>query len=211
MLVDGIQLPLVPGAQQAETRAGPPVVDLACGTGDLTLALAERFPTTRVLGIDISAEMLELARNRTGRNGISNATYQLGDMHELPFESSSVSLVTGGYALRNAPHLRTALREIHRVLIPGGQAAFLEFSTSSRPLLRAVQLRLLLLWGRIWGALLHGDPEVYAYIARSLKHFPDRDQLRSIFTDSGFRIRRSRTFLGGFVRALWLEKCALPD
>lgn len=221
ILVNGIRRPLV---RPQQTAAAQPVlahpadreldsliVDLACGTGDITLALAERFPGARVHGIDISAEMLNLARRRAERNGVANAAYQLADMHALPFASFSVSLVTGGYALRNAPHLQTALREVSRVLIPGGQAAFLEFSTASHPLLRAVQLRLLMLWGRIWGTLLHRDPEVYAYIARSLKHFPDREQLRSIFTSAGLQVRGSRTFLGGFVRALWLEKRAAAD
>ena len=74
------------------------------------------------------------------------------------------------------------------------------------PLRRALRLGLLRLWGQLWGLLLHGNPEVYDYIARSLHHFPDSVTLEALLRRIGFTGIRSRDFLGGFVRATWIEK-----
>ena len=186
--------------------ADPVVVDLACGTGDLTLALAQRYPGGQVTGYDISVEMLQRARRRARRAALRNVYFAEGDMNELRMEPQSVDIVTGSYAIRNAPDLQNTLFEIYRVLRPGGSAAFLEFSCPPSALQRALRLRLLRLWGQIWGLLLHGNPEVYAYIARSLSHFPDSRALEQLLRRIGFESPRSHDFLAGFVRATWVEK-----
>lgn len=184
----------------------PVVVDLACGTGDLALALARRYPSGQVTGLDISSRMLQRAQQRAAGAALHNLRFAEADMDDLPLPPQSVDIVTGGYAIRNAPDLQNALFEIYRVLRPGGMAAFLEFASPPQRWRRTLQLRLLRLWGQIWGLLLHGNPEVYAYIARSLTHFPDSQALDCLLQRIGFAPPRSRSLMAGFVRATWVTK-----
>ncbi len=150
--------------------------------------------------------MLWRARRRARRGAIANATFVCGDMSELPAADESADVVTGGYALRNAPDLESTLREVLRLLRPGGTAGFLEFSLPASPLRRALELRLLRFWGQVWGLALHGNPEVYAYIARSLAHFPDRKSFERMLRRIGFVRHRARDLLGGFVRITMVSK-----
>jgi demethylmenaquinone methyltransferase/2-methoxy-6-polyprenyl-1,4-benzoquinol methylase len=184
-------------------RSAARVLDLACGTGDLTLLLARRYRDGEVIGVDLSPAMLARARRRRGARGLS---FRLGDLCRLPFASERFDLVTGGYALRNAPSLGAALSEVWRVLKPGGTAAFLDFSKSPHPLAQRLQIRLLGLWGGIWGWLLHRNPEVYGYIAETLELFPDRARFETLLASSGFRFIRSRLAGGGFVSLTFCQK-----
>lgn len=178
-------------------------VDLACGTGDLTRAVAARHPGARVTGLDLTPEMLDRARALTREPRIS---FTQGDMHALPFADASVDLVTGGYALRNAPDLATAIREIHRVLRPGGILAFLDFSKSPRPLAARASYALLKFWGGFWGLALHGHADVYGYIAESLRAYPDCDQLRTQLDSSGLQPIAHRVYMGGLVEWIICRK-----
>jgi ubiquinone/menaquinone biosynthesis methyltransferase len=185
------------------TGLAPVCVDLACGTGDVSFALAQRYPRGEVYGIDLTSEMLHIAQ---ARNRFPNVTLQLGDMHHLPFPSASFDIVTGSYALRNAPSLTVALQEIHRVLRPGGTAAFLDFSKSPNRFFQRLSYGVLYLWGSFWGLVLHRQPAVYAYIAKSLWHFPDREQLRRDLTNVGFAEVFSRKFYFGTLEIITVSK-----
>lgn len=171
-------------------------IDLACGTGGISRLLAARYPAGRVDAVDINPEMLLRARARTRAR---NVVYHAASMEQLPAADGSADIVTGGYALRNAPSLTRTLDEILRVLKPGGIAAFLEFSRSPRPSLSALQLSLLRFWGGIWGRLFHGNPEVYSYIAESLAHFPHSTDFLALLRRRGFVRARSKMLLGGFL------------
>ena len=195
----------LPEADAAPACRGPVCVDLACGTGDVTFALARRYPEGAVCGVDLTPEMLAIARDR---NRLPNVRLELGDMHQLPFASDSVDIVTGSYALRNAPALTVALQEIHRVLRPGGTAAFLDFSKSPHWLWQRLAYGVLYVWGAFWGLVLHGQPAVYAYIAKSLWHFPDRVALRQELARTGFTEVSSRQFYLGTLEMITVTK---PD
>jgi demethylmenaquinone methyltransferase/2-methoxy-6-polyprenyl-1,4-benzoquinol methylase len=193
----------LPGADAIPGDGAPVCVDLACGTGDVAFALARRYPQGRVCGIDLTPEMLAIAR---GRNQFPNVTLELGDMHQLPFDSGSVDVVTGSYALRNAPSLAVALEEIYRVLRPGGTAAFLDFSKSPHWLWQRLTYGVLYAWGALWGLLLHRQPAVYAYIAKSLWHFPDRVTLRQELSRAGLTEVSSRQFYCGTLELITVTK-----
>lgn len=171
-------------------------LDLACGTGDLVTRLHRRYPASRVVGVDLSPEMLAIARARSGGDGVS---FELGDMSALRFADHSVDLVTGGYALRNAPDIRGALREIRRVLRPGGYLALLDFSKSPRPMRAQTAYAILKSWGAFWGWALHGYAGVYGYIADSLETFPDRRCLREWLMEEDLRVLSSRTYFAGLL------------
>jgi demethylmenaquinone methyltransferase/2-methoxy-6-polyprenyl-1,4-benzoquinol methylase len=181
----------------------PVCVDLACGTGDVTALLAARYPRGQVIGIDLTEEMLELARRRSTP---ANLSYRRGDMMQTRLETSSVDIVTGSYALRNAPELGTALTEIRRILKPGGTVALLDFSKPPNRWFQAWQYQLLKNWCGLWGLLLHGNSEVHAYIATSLTLYPDREQLRLQLEEAGFSLQQSAKFYLGTLELLLLQK-----
>ena len=183
----------------------PVCLDLACGTGDLTLLLADRYPGGDILGLDLTPSMLALARARVNRPQVR---FQCGDMARTGLEPASVDLVTGGYALRHAGDLAEALTEVHRVLRPGGRADFLDFSKSPGRSGQAVSHFLLKVWGGFWGLLLHRNPDVYGYIADSLKTFPDRRQLAMRLDEAGLRVLARRRFFFGLVEWVTVVKPA---
>jgi demethylmenaquinone methyltransferase/2-methoxy-6-polyprenyl-1,4-benzoquinol methylase len=158
---------------------GGPVLDIATGTGDLLALAARRWPGAILVGCDISFPMMSFARS--GKNLLS-----CQDMSLLAVRPGSMAIVTGGYALRNAPDIRAALIESFRALKPGGTAAFLDFSRSPSAAGFAVSYWTLRLWGGLWGLLMHGNPAVYAYIAESLRLFPNRFALGAMLVDIGF-------------------------
>jgi demethylmenaquinone methyltransferase/2-methoxy-6-polyprenyl-1,4-benzoquinol methylase len=174
--------------------ASPSCVDLACGTGDLSFLLARRFPAGRVVGLDIAEPMLRIARRRS-RSG--NVSFLRRDMCATGIPGGSVDIVTGSYALRNAPDLGGAVAEIRRILKPGGAAAFLDFSRPGDPRFFPFRELLLRTWCGFWGLLLHGNREIHGYIADSLSAFPDREELLALFRRHGFsRVSSRRFFLG---------------
>jgi ubiquinone/menaquinone biosynthesis methyltransferase len=181
----------------------PVCVDLACGTGDVAFLLAQRYPGGTVAGIDLSAPMLDLAR---GRNRFRNVRFERGDLCDLPLPDGFADIVTGSYALRNAPDLREAVAEVRRVLKPGGVAAFLDFSKPESSALQRLQYLLLRGWCGFWGLLLHGTPEIHGYVAESLRAFPDRGRLTEIFGEYGFGVSAGRRFFLGITGLLILGK-----
>jgi demethylmenaquinone methyltransferase/2-methoxy-6-polyprenyl-1,4-benzoquinol methylase len=184
-------------------QPSPRCLDLATGTGDLALLLARRYPAGHVLGIDLTRDMVDRAHAAAGE---PNVQFAQGDMGALDQPDGSFDVVTGGYALRNAPDLGVALAEVHRVLAPDGTAAFLEFSRPDQPFAGRLELGLLSLWGGFWGWLVHGTPEVYTYIAESLRRFPSRREFAALVARHGFAIRHRRRFMAGIVELTVLEK-----
>jgi len=181
----------------------PLCVDLASGTGDVTFLLGARYPAGRITGIDLTAEMVTLAEQR---NRFRNVGFACADMCRTGLTDSSVDIVTGSYALRNAPDLAQGLQEVHRILKPGGEAAFLDFSKSSRQVAQAAQYRLLKCWCGLWGALLHGNPTIHAYIADSLRQFPTRADYHELVRRTGFDIVCSRVFYFGMLELVVIRK-----
>jgi demethylmenaquinone methyltransferase/2-methoxy-6-polyprenyl-1,4-benzoquinol methylase len=173
--------------------AGGVALDLACGTGDIALAVAARMPTGRVIGIDASPRMIELARARSG-----NIEFAVGDMMRLDLPDASVDVVTAGYALRNVPDPRAAIREIGRVLAPGGRLYTLDFYRPAATWWRRLFLGYLSAAGNLVGWLWHREPVVYGYIARSVDHFMTADAFSAALTENGFALHHvSRKLLGG--------------
>jgi demethylmenaquinone methyltransferase/2-methoxy-6-polyprenyl-1,4-benzoquinol methylase len=188
--------------------SSPSCADLACGTGDVSFLLAEKYPGGRVVGLDLAEPMLEVARKRN-RHG--NVRFTRQDMCGTDFDGESFDIVTGSYALRNAPQLGKAFDEIRRILKPGGVAAFLDFSKPKNPFLQSLQHRLLSTWCGLWGYLLHRNPEIHGYIAASLETFPDRARLRKLLSESGFDLTRSRLCYLGILELIVLRKRMEPQ
>ncbi len=190
---------LVAGLPDLES---PVCLDVACGTGDIALLLARKYPEGRIHGIDLTPAMIRIAEERGRGSGVN---YHVGEMDRIELPDRSVDVLTGGYALRNAPDLDAALEEFARVLKPGGRAAFLDFSKPPGSRRQRLQRATMRWWGGLWGLLLHGNPEIHGYISASLESFPDRDELLRRFARHGFRLERSRSFLFGATLVHFLQ------
>jgi ubiquinone/menaquinone biosynthesis methyltransferase len=184
----------------------PVCLDLACGTGEITRLLASRYPQGRIIGIDLTEAMLDVAQQHPAPASVE---YRCCDMAQTGLADASVDIVTGGYALRNAGDLHAALAEIFRVLKPGGWAAFLDFSKPRSRFLQRLEHGLLTFWGGLWGWAFHRNPGIYTYIAESLARFPDRRELHAILEARGFAIHRSSVHFFGIVERLVVRK-AIP-
>jgi ubiquinone/menaquinone biosynthesis methyltransferase len=180
----------------------PRCIDLACGTGDVSIELATRFPKGQITGLDLTPAMIEVARRRCRKE---NVDFAVADMCRTGLRDESVDVVTGSYALRNAPVLDDAFREVWRVLKPGGHAAFLDFVKSPVRWQQAMQLPLLKCWGGFWGLVIHGRPE-HSYIAESLRQFPDRHAFRTQIAKNRFELVKAKNCLGGLLEIVLLKK-----
>ena len=176
----------------AVPKPGHCALDLARGTGDLASAVAAHG--SHVVGLDVTHRMLELARVR-----ISRTLFVQGDMVDLPFGDERFDIVTTGYGLRNVPDLRQALKEIHRVLRPGGVFVSLDFNRPSNAVVRGVYLGYLWLVGGALGWLLHGDPDTYRYIPASIARYPGAGAVVELMQQEGFRRAEWKRVLGGLM------------
>ncbi|MCL6631314.1 MAG: demethylmenaquinone methyltransferase [Alicyclobacillus herbarius] len=179
---------------------GSRALDVACGTGDWTFALARTVGGKgEVVGIDFCKEMLDVAKEKLRRHPEFSGFVRLlqGDAMALPFASDSFDSVTIGFALRNVPDIRQVLSEMTRVARPGGWVVSLELSKPEWPIWRSLYY---FYFYRIlpWiGALAVGKRAPYAWLPESLTDFPDRRQLEQIFREVGLTEVRSYPLTGG--------------
>jgi ubiquinone/menaquinone biosynthesis methyltransferase len=185
------------------STSAPVCLDLACGTGDLTFRLADRYPEGRIIGLDLTEAMIERAKIR---NIHTHVEFTIKDMCETGLADNSVDIVTGAYALRNAPDIYEALAEIHRIMKPGGTAAFLDFAKPKDRIPQILNYAMLKVWGSFWGLSLHANPSIHGYISESLKTFPHRQALKQAIETQGFTHFQNRPHFMGVMDILVFEK-----
>lgn len=174
------------------------ILDLATGTGDLALEL-ERAGFASVIGLDFSEGMLQEAERKAlaQPGGPSLVSWVQGDAMALPFAANTFDAVTVGFGLRNMPDYLSALREVVRVLKPGGTFVCLETSPLPVPALRAMFETAMRTGLPLVGGLLSGDREAYAYLPQSSSVFPDADTLGKLMQVAGLtHVRYLRRGLG---------------
>lgn len=169
-------------------RRGDVAIDVAAGSGDLSLAMAKRVGSEgRVIVSDINANMLQTGRDRLIDAGIAgNVEYAIADAERLPVRDGCLDCVTIGFGLRNVTDKQAALREFFRVLKPGGRLVVLEFSkpqlAAVEPVYDAYSFQIL---PRL-GALLADDAHSYRYLAESIRRHPDQETLLGMLEAAGF-------------------------
>jgi len=174
----------------AVVSPGSEVVDVCCGTGDL--AIAARRRGARVVGVDFSERMLARARRKA-----ADVEWVRGDALHLSFPDGSFDAATVGFGVRNLEDLEAGLRELRRVLRPGGRVGILEITTPRGPLAPFYRLwfdRIVPLLGRV----LPGG-SAYTYLPASVRRFPGPEELAALLERSGFADVSFRTFAGGIV------------
>jgi demethylmenaquinone methyltransferase/2-methoxy-6-polyprenyl-1,4-benzoquinol methylase len=174
-------------------------LDLACGTGDITFAIAEHLESGHAAGLDITQAMLDIAEKKRRARTLYNLSFHRGDILKLPFRDSSFEYVTGGYALRNVPDINDALDEIKRVLKPGGRFFSLDFGHPVNNLYRWLYMRYLIIVGSAVGLVLHRDSDTYRYIPESLRHYPGQRGVLKMMDGAGFVETGFREFGGGIM------------
>jgi demethylmenaquinone methyltransferase / 2-methoxy-6-polyprenyl-1,4-benzoquinol methylase len=181
---------------EAVVRTGDRVLDAACGTGDLAFA-DRKAGAARVTGLDFSEAMLARARRKSATAEASVFEWLQGDMLALPFADATFDAATVGFGVRNVADLELALRELRRVLRPGGRLAILEI-TQPRGVLRPF----FSLWfDRIvpaLGKILPGGA-AYTYLPASVKRFPPAERLAALLGECGFGEVRFRLLAGSIV------------
>ena len=180
---------------------GDHVLDLAGGTGDIASLLSKRVGARgNVVLCDINQSMLEVGRQRLEDQGIvGNISYAIANAEQLPFESGEFNAVTIAFGLRNVTDKNAALREMYRVLGPGGKALILEFSTVRQEPLKAVYDA----WSfgalPLLGKLIADDEDSYRYLAESIRQHPPQEELVQMMEEAGFDQVRYRNLTGGVV------------
>lgn len=170
--------------------AGQPrdVLDLCCGTGDIALLFR-----ARVVGADFTEEMLRVAQSRRQ----SNVEWVRADALRLPFGNDSFDVVSVGYGLRNLADIEAALREILRVLRPGGKLLSLDFGKPESPALRWAYFAYLRTVLPVLGRIYCGDPDTHGYILASLQSYPAQRGTKTLMEQCGYRDCGFEEFCGG--------------
>ncbi len=167
------------------------VLDVACGTGDMMLELLKRGCT--VTGVDLSEEMLEIARKKTASVNfqLSTFNFQLGDAEALPFAEGEFDAVTCAFGVRNFVHLEQGLGEMLRVLKPSGRMVILELATPDSPIIRPfynLYTKHIIPW---LGGRIAGSREAYTYLPNSIERFPKGKDFLKIIQHSSSNIQHS--------------------
>jgi demethylmenaquinone methyltransferase/2-methoxy-6-polyprenyl-1,4-benzoquinol methylase len=181
-------------ADFAAVGVGDRVLDVATGTGDLAVELLHRVgPDGEVVGVDFSERMLALASAKT-----SAARFEVGNALALPYADDSFDAATVGFGARNFSDLSLGLREMVRVVRPGGRVVVLEITTPRRPPLSV--------FFNYWfdGVVpvlgrLAGDADAYSYLPQSVRRFPGPEQLAALMWASGLRRVRYLLTAGGII------------
>jgi demethylmenaquinone methyltransferase/2-methoxy-6-polyprenyl-1,4-benzoquinol methylase len=180
------------------TQTGMSAIDVCCGTCDWTISMAKLSQGGRIVGLDFSQNMLDYGKTKIKNLNIDQYIELVnGNAMELPYEDNTFDAATIGFALRNVPDLRQVLREMTRVVKPGGQVVSLELSKPTWPLFRSLYY---LYFNKIlpWIGKLAADRyEQYRWLPESLVRFPDHKELAAIFVQTGLEKVEAYPLTGG--------------
>jgi demethylmenaquinone methyltransferase/2-methoxy-6-polyprenyl-1,4-benzoquinol methylase len=191
-------------ASLAGVKSGDRALDLCCGTGDISFALAATGAT--VTGLDFSDAMLAVAEGRNPKSEIRNLKFIQGDAQKTPFAPETFDAVTVGFGLRNLASWEAGLDEMARVAKPGARLIVLDFGKPDNALWRGIYFTYLKLLVPLLGLLVCGKPSAYAYIIASLRDYPAQRGVEARMKKLGLVNVRTDNFIGGAVSINYGEK-----
>lgn len=191
--------------KSSNVRAGDTVLDIAGGTGDLAIEFKKiTGKDGKVVLSDINSSMLEEGRKNLINNGIFGVDFVQSNAELLPFKSDSFDCVSIAFGLRNVTNKDLALKEMFRVLKPGGSLLILEFSKTDSELLKKLYDFYSFNVMPKLGELIADDEDSYRYLAESIRKHPDQEKLKDMVLDVGFSFCEYHNLSGGIVA---LHKC----
>lgn len=177
-------------------RKGASALDVCCGTGDWTIALAKAVGASgEVTGLDFSEGMLEAGKDKV--KPFPNISLMHGNAMELPFPDETFDYVTIGFGLRNVPDYEKVLSEMKRVLKPGGMIACLDTSQPELPGYKQLFRFYFKFIMPVFGKLLAKSYREYSWLQESAEEFPGMKKLAQLFTDVGFNNVSFKSYSGG--------------
>lgn len=161
------------------------VLDLGCGTGQLTKLIARDLTGGEIVGIDCTPKMIERARSKLSGLFQPEVGFFIGRGEDLDLDTNHFDLATSAFTLRNVEDIEKVLSEMKRVVRPGGRVLNLELSKPTFPMLRYLFFFYFNNILPVVGGMLHGDDSPYRYLAKSLQLFPDQENLKKIYEKAG--------------------------
>jgi demethylmenaquinone methyltransferase / 2-methoxy-6-polyprenyl-1,4-benzoquinol methylase len=184
--------------KKMDVQPGSKALDVCCGTGDWTIALANAVgPSGEVYGLDFSENMLSVGKEKTKALNLTNTTLIHGNAMELPFEENTFDYVTIGFGLRNVPDYLHVLKEMYRVVKPGGIVVCLETSQPTMPVFKQgfkfYFKNVMPLLGKVFAK----SYQEYSWLQESANDFPGREALKALFIEAGFTNIKVKSYSGG--------------
>lgn len=187
------------------------IIDLATGTGDVAFNLATRYPEASILGVDLSAGMLAVARTKLSSADIPAVSrkrikFEQGDCLDLQYPEESFDLLTIAYGVRNFENLEKGFKEFYRVLCPGGKCMILELSVPENSVIRLgynLYTRTLI---PLIGRLISKDRRAYSYLPESIAAMPPRMRITEMLKEAGFSKVEFKSLTLGVVTYYIAEK-----
>src|SRR5699024_6705106 len=181
-----------------KVQRGKKALDVCCGTADWSVSMAEAVGEEgSVIGLDFSANMLEVGQQKINKLGMKNIELVHGNAMDMPFADNSFDYVTIGFGLRNVPDAAHVLKEMHRVLKPGGIAVCLETSQPTLPgyrqLFRFYFRYIMPLFGKVFAK----SYQEYSWLQESARDFPGMKELAKLFEEAGFTNVTYKSYSGG--------------
>lgn len=184
--------------RRMNVQPGERALDVCCGTGDWSIALAEAVGIEgSVVGLDFSKNMLQVAEEKKATLRLEQLQFIHGNAMSLPYEDNSFDYVTIGFGLRNVPDYMTVLKEMYRVVKPGGKVVCLE---TSQPALIGYRQLFYFYFRFIMpfiGRIFAKSYKEYAWLHESAKDFPDKNKLKEMFINAGFSKVKIKSYTGG--------------
>jgi len=194
--------------QIVDSSAKQEILDIACGTGDFSIAIARKaHPETVVHGLDLSAGMLEVMKQKVDSLALGERIVaEQGDSENMGFADDTFDRVTIAFGIRNFEHREVALREILRVLKPGGRLVILELSVPSNPVIRWCYNLYFTKVLPLIGGGISGDKSAYNYLPASVLKFPGKKEWMATMSSCGYSNVTHKAFTLGICRMYTGEK-----
>jgi len=175
------------------------ILDVATGTGDFAIESLRMLKPRKIIGVDISAGMLEVAQEKIKKKGLQQQLeVQLGDSERLQFDDNTFDAVTVAFGVRNFENLEQGLADIHRVLKPGGRAVILELSNPTAFPIKQLYHFWFHKLTPAFGKLISKDTSAYSYLPESVANFPDGQRFAAITDKVGYSQTKVRPQTFGF-------------
>ncbi|WP_368652580.1 demethylmenaquinone methyltransferase [Ornithinibacillus sp. 4-3] len=184
--------------KRMNVQLGDTALDVCCGTGDWSISLAEAVGEDgKVIGLDFSENMLSVAKEKSRNEELNQMEWIHGNAMELPFEDNHFDYVTIGFGLRNVPDYMAVLKEMHRVVKPGGKVVCLETSQPTLIGWRQLYYFYFRFIMPLLAKMIVKKYKEYSWLQESAKDFPGKQQLKQMFLDAGFEQVDVKSYAGG--------------